>query len=130
MSFSSAFQSGERFTESLLSAKTLSAMAQSVIVLLGAGLLAAIYHAANEEAVNIIKRIRLRSHIRQARHETLLMMLLGNDTLDAGLQDYLLRSCDAFAAALALLAHPILTPSERELMREALIRCSGRFDND
>lgn len=122
MSYSS-FESGERFTDSLLRARSLSQMAQAVIIILGAGLLSAVYHAANEETVNTLKRIRQRSRIRQMRHEAILMTVLGTE-LDPELQEFLLYSRNAFDACLVLLANPILTSDERDLVREALIGCA------
>jgi hypothetical protein len=108
-----------RIGGTILRGTSLVTMAQTVGILVAAGLLAAIYNSANEETRAILQNIRSRRRFSQARHEAILMTVLGSE-LALDLQDCLLNSHDAFRAAMILLASPLLSPEERDLVRRAL----------
>jgi hypothetical protein len=121
MSFSQTVGPAAKLGGTLLRATSLGAMARAVGIIVGAGLLAAIYHTANEETRAVLHSIRLRRRYSQARHEAILIAMLGS-SLDLTLRDNLLRSRNAFNEALALLVNPELSDEDRELVRSALYR--------
>lgn len=126
MSLASALaQPALRIGSALLRGPALAMMARSVGIILCAGLLAATYQLAGDETRAILNNLRLRSQYRRARHENILIALLGS-TLAADLQDQLLRSRDSFQACMTLLADPQLAPESRTLIRQAIQQvCNG-----
>lgn len=127
MSFTTAGPAA-RLGSTLLRGASLGAMAQTVGIIVSAGLLAALYHAANEEAKSLLQNIQVRSRVRQARHEAILLYTLGSE-LNLVLQEHLLQSRDAFRAALMLLTNPHVVDDERRLLRDALYRASQSINS-
>jgi len=103
----------------LLRGGSMAALARQVGVVLGAGLLAAVYQLTLEEGRGLVQAIHARGRARRERHERLLVATLGT-SLDPTLQNRLLRSRDAFVAARAILADPDVAQADRDRLRAAL----------
>lgn len=108
----------------VLRGPTLSAMARNVGVVVGAGALAAIYHTTNEEMRTAIAHGRSNRASRRARHEALLVALLGND-ISPQARDVLASSRDAYKACMELLANPLLSGADQHLIRQAIAHVTG-----
>lgn len=123
MSFSSPPPSAfpPRVGGGTLRATSIASMGQKVGVVVGAGVLAAIYQIVGEEGRTILADIRRRSALKRARRDAVLIGLLGS-TLSPDLQLILMKARNPYDTALKMLAHPLVNYQDRELLRETLQR--------
>jgi hypothetical protein len=103
----------------VLRGASLGAMSRSVGIVVSAGVLAAIYQLTHEETRAWLRTWRSRAHYRRARHEALLIQVLGSE-LPIPLQERFLASRDAFWTALELLADATVSAHDRKAIRCAL----------
>lgn len=121
MSFSDFGGPGQPPRPPLLRGNTLQQMFRGVSMMAGASLMAAIYQLASDEARAGINGLRLRALYTRQRHELILMATVGT-RLPSELQNRLLRSRDAWKAAMKILADPLTSPEDVETLRQAVAR--------
>jgi hypothetical protein len=133
MSFASTLATpGAALTRAIpgvLRGSTLAVMSRTVGIVVGAGMLAAVYQVTQEETKVTLSSWRERRRYRVARHEALLIVLLGS-LLSYPLQERLLASNDAFKTALEVLADPATEQRDRECIRAALGHVAGGANTD
>jgi hypothetical protein len=133
MSFASTLATpGAALTRAIpgvLRGSTLAVMSRTVGIVVGAGMLAAVYQVTQEETKVTLSSWRERRRYRVARHEALLIVLLGSP-LSYAHQERLLASNDAFKTALEVLADPATEPRDRECIRAALRHVAGGANTD
>ena len=118
MSFASAFAPARAASSRLLRGSTLGNMAYGLAVLLGGGVMGALYHVTNQEAQTSVQNWRNRRHYIARRHEAVLIRILGGN-LHPALQEKLLHSRDAFRMCLEMLADPQIRPEDKACIRQS-----------
>lgn len=97
----------------------MASMGRTVGVLVGAGVLGAIYQIITEEARSQLQGIRQRAHLKRVRRDAVLIKLLGTE-LSPELQLALAVSRKPYETAIRLLALPQISTRDKELIRDTL----------
>jgi hypothetical protein len=108
----------------VLRGSTLLMMSRTVGTVIGAGLLATVYQLTHEETRAMLNGWRDRRRYRAARHEALLVRVMGR-SLSYPLQERFLASSDAFKTSIELLADPATEQPDRDCIRAALTEVVG-----
>lgn len=103
----------------LLQGASLTAMGRTLGILVGAGVLGAVYQLTSDETKASINSMRIYGQFKRQRHEAILVATLGS-ALSPDLQNQLLRSRNAFKTAMKLLADPLLSVENRETLRSVI----------
>jgi hypothetical protein len=119
MSFSSTMAAAPKVLSGGILKGSLLATGRTVSVVIGAGLLAAIYQTASDEARLLLGSIRTRSKVKQVRYETVLLNSLGSE-LPVELQTELLKARNPFKIGLAMLTKPEISAEHKAIIRVAL----------
>ena len=110
---------GIRSASDVLRGRTLHSMARAVGVVLGAGLMAAVYQFSYEESRQLVHNMRQNGAYRRARNDRLMLVVL-NSKLPIEMQEALRRSRDVVRACQKLLTHPALPPEHHAIIHAAL----------